>query len=88
MTTYINMAHSNFTEFLGWLSRWKTKTMYNDPTPNYFCCPIFGRDLMLARLATSHALGGAYTPSCAAKKDSYPGESKANPVCFDISGGS
>jgi hypothetical protein len=25
---------------------------------------------MLARLATSHAFGGAYAPSCAAKKDS------------------
>ncbi|KAJ0087281.1 hypothetical protein Patl1_06938 [Pistacia atlantica] len=47
-----------------------------------------GGDLMLALLATSRAFCGAHIPSCDAKNDSYPGESNANPVCFDNSRGS
>ena len=74
-------------------SQWKTETeekvLYkNHVIPNHFLWPGFGRVLALARLATSHAFCGAYIPNCAAKKDSYPGESNAKPVCFDISSGS
>lgn len=55
----------------GWLSMENQNyVMYNHLTTNYFCCSVLGRDFMLARLATSHAFGGAYAPSCAAKKDS------------------
>lgn len=46
------------------------------------CC------FMLALRATSHGLCGTPTPCCEAKNDSYPGESKAKPVCLDDSRGS
>jgi hypothetical protein len=43
---------------------------------------------MLALRAMSHDFAGVPTPSCKAKKDSNPGESKENPVCLDLSPGS
>lgn len=74
-----------------WLIEYYTKAKYLQQFIAMTCYVLFLFALecdILALRATSHAFCGAKTPTWDAKKDSYPGESKANPVCFDVSRGS
>ena len=83
--TILDMAQPDFTNILKLTD--KMNYFYNNIISNYFLRGIFGRDLILAFRATSHAFQGAQTRSYAAKNNSYPSESKAKPMCFDLSCG-